>query len=110
MKIIHQIMLVVGVLCCAVNAAAESRDASQKINSKESLRICKSAVEGDLDAGKEIKFRRKTATSVEADVFKHWINATEISDGDKTSVKVLCETSRTGEVVNMTLEEGRWKF
>lgn len=97
-------------LIFGASVAAVGEESSQKINSKESLRICKSAVEAELADGESMKFARKAATSVEAGIFKHWINATQLTNNEKSSVKVLCETSRTGEVVTMQMEEGRWKF
>ena len=80
-----------------------------RINSKESLERCKRAIAaeaGDL----EYVFSRKSATSVKSDFFKHWINATERKANEKSSVKILCETSRTGEVLSLLLKPGRWNI
>lgn len=80
-----------------------------RINSQESLQRCKHAVAaqaGDL----EYIFSRKSATSVKSDFFQHWINATERKGNEKSSVKILCETSRTGEVLSLLLKPGRWNI
>ncbi len=82
----------------------------QRINNKESLRICKSAAQNDLGGAGELKFKRKAATSVESDRFRHWINFVELTGEGKTSKKLLCETSRTGELLSMHAEPGRWRF
>lgn len=85
--------------------------AGEKINSKESLRVCKAALsEEQQKQGVEYKVKRKTATSVDKDAFKHWINVVETKAGEKSSIKVLCQTSRTGEVLELTKEAGRWTF
>lgn len=81
-----------------------------KINSKESLRLCKSAMESDLPEGTRYKFKRKTATSVESDRFKHWINVLEVNETEKQSKKLRCETSRSGEVLVLEIRPGKWKI
>ncbi len=84
--------------------------ADTHVNSKESMRLCKSAMEADLAEGTSYKFKRKTATSVEIDRFKHWINFVEISQSEKSSKKLLCETSRSGEVLVLQVKPGKWKI
>ncbi len=84
--------------------------ADANVNSKESMRLCKSAMEADLSEGTSYKFKRKTATSVEIDRFKHWINFLEISQSEKHSKKLLCETSRSGEVLVLQVKPGKWKI
>lgn len=84
--------------------------ADTKVNSKESLRQCKSAMQADLPEGMSYKFKRKTATSVEIDSYKHWINFYEISASEKNSKKLLCETSRSGEVLVLQIKPGKWKI
>ncbi|MFL0804793.1 MAG: hypothetical protein K6L81_13840 [Agarilytica sp.] len=84
--------------------------ADTHVNSKESMRLCKSAMEADLADGTSYKFKRKTATSVEIDRFKHWINFLEISEAEKSSKKLLCETSRSGEVLVLQVKPGKWKI
>ncbi len=83
---------------------------ADRVNSKESLRLCKSAMESDLAEGTHYKFKRKTATSVESDRFTHWINVYEISANQKAPKKLLCETSRTGEVLVLQIKPGKWKI
>lgn len=80
-----------------------------RINSKESLERCKHAVAAQAD-DLEYSFSRKSATSVKSDFFKHWINATEREGSEKSSVKILCETSRTGEVLSLLVKPGRWNI
>ncbi len=84
--------------------------ADAHVNSKESMRLCKSAMKADLAEGTSYKFKRKTATSVEIDRFKHWINFIEISQSEKNSKKLLCETSRSGEVLVLQVKPGKWKI
>lgn len=90
--------------------AAINVNAGERINNKESLRICKSAAQEELGGEGELKFQRKTATSVESDRFRHWINVVELASDAKTSKKLLCETTRTGELLSMHVEPGRWGF
>lgn len=82
----------------------------ERINNKESLRICKSAAQEELGGAAELRFKRKTATSVESDRFRHWINLVELSSDGKTLKKLLCETSRTGELLSMHVKPGKWGF
>lgn len=89
---------------------AEEKAPTQKVNSKESLRICKTALAEDISDGTELKFRRKSATSVESARFKHWFNVVEITDGEKSSKKLRCETSRTGELLVIHSEPGKWNI
>ncbi len=91
-------------------SACSSVFAGEKVNSKESLRVCKSAAEAKLPQGASFKFKRRTATEVESDRYKHWINVYEISASDKQAKKLLCETSRSGEVLSLRFEEGQWRI
>ncbi len=84
--------------------------ATEKVNSKESLRQCKSAMESDLSDGVSYKFKRKSATTVEIDRYKHWINLYEVSDAGKDAKKLLCETSRSGEVLVLKVQPGKWRI
>lgn len=84
--------------------------AAEKVNSKESLRECKSAMEADLSEGVSYKFKRKTATTVEIDRYKHWINLYEVSNLGKDAKKLLCETSRSGEVLVLKVQPGSWRI
>ncbi|MFL0809998.1 MAG: hypothetical protein K6L76_06260 [Agarilytica sp.] len=99
--------LIVGILVMFVST---SLHASEKVNSRESLRICKSALTQDAGETMELKFKRKTATSVEAKKFKHWFNIVEIHNGEKSSKKLRCETSRTGELLVIHSEPGKWNI
>ena len=94
-------------MCLAIGVAA---DAAERINSKESLRLCKDAMQAELPEGTRYKFKRNSATSVESDRYKHWINVLEISAEEKTSKKLLCETSRSGEILVFTIKPGSWKI
>jgi len=91
-------------------ASVVTATASEKINSRESLRLCKNAMEADMPEGTKYKFKRNTATSVEPDRYKHWINFLEINGKAKNMKKLLCETSREGEILVMEIKEGRWKI
>ncbi|WP_086933266.1 hypothetical protein [Agarilytica rhodophyticola] len=84
--------------------------AGEKVNSKQSLRLCKTAMQEKLPENMSYKFKRNPATSVEKDRYKHWVNVLEISDSDRVAKKVLCETSRTGEVLAIEVQPGRWKM
>lgn len=84
--------------------------AAEKVNGKQSLRLCKSAMLEKLPENMSYKFKRNSATSVEKDRYKHWVNVLEINGSDKTSKKILCETSRTGEVLVLEVQSGRWKM
>lgn len=80
-----------------------------RINSKESLERCKHAIAAEA-GDREYIFGRKTATSVKGSSFKHWINVTERSGNEKVAVKILCETSRTGDVLSLLLKPGHWNI
>jgi len=94
----------------AVLLLGTSASAAERVNSKESLRQCKSAMAADTPKGTKYKFKRNTATSVDSDSFKHWINFLEVSDTGKSSKKLMCETSRTGEILVLEIKPGRWKI
>lgn len=98
------LVVLVGVL---LSVSAYSAD---KINSKESLRICKSALNEDAGDEVQLKIKRKTATSVESSKFKHWFNVVEMRDGEKASKKLRCETTRTGELLVIYSEPGKWRI
>ena len=100
--------MVIGVF--AMGIASVGALAEEKINSKESLRICKDAMAAEIPEGTEFKFRRRTATSVEPDRYKHWINFVEKNGREKTVKKLRCETSRVGEVLVMEIKPGSWKI
>lgn len=99
----HVVLVLLALFCQSLWAEAD------RINSKESLERCKNAILAEA-GGSEYAFSRKTATSVKSDLFKHWINATERKDNEKSSVKILCETSRTGEVLSLRIQPGRWNI
>jgi len=84
--------------------------AGERVNSKESLRMCKSAMEAKTGAGMRYKFKRNSATSVDADRYTHWINLLEISDTGKSQMKLLCKTSRSGEILELEVKPGKWKI
>ena len=84
-------------------------NAAERVNSKESLRLCKSAVEQDVTEA-TVKFKKKTATSVDSEFYTHYINMLEKNDAGKASKKLLCKTTRTGEVVELDIKPGRWKI
>ncbi len=84
--------------------------AGDRVNSKESLRLCKSAMEADVPEGTMVKFKRGAATSVSSSSFKHWINVVEISGTEKNAKKLRCETSRSGEILVLEIKPGRWRL
>lgn len=100
-----RILIALVALALAMNVAADER-----INNKESLRVCKAAAEAELDAEAALKFKRKSATAVELDRFRHWINVVEVHGQDKTAKKLLCETSRSGELLVLTYQPGQWNI
>lgn len=85
-------------------------DNGARVNSKASIDACKAYLAEEDFAGKEHKFKRSAATKVNATAYTHWINAIVTGDGGRASVKVLCETTRTGRVTSIQVQEGRWKF
>ena len=96
-------------VCATVLSVTTIADA-KKVNSKESLRACKDSLNADLSEGARYKFKRNSATSVYPDRYKHLMNVVEFSDNGKTSLKVRCETTRTGEILAIDLKPGRWKI
>ena len=97
-------LLLLPILICSIPVAAAN------INSKDSLTICRKAIQADAEDNTHYKFNRKTATSVKKEQFTHWINATEITETEKTPIKVLCETSRDGTLLAIEFKPGRWKM
>ncbi|MFT5084233.1 MAG: hypothetical protein ACI9Y1_002286 [Lentisphaeria bacterium] len=92
-------------LCVSVDVSAEAR-----VNSKESLRVCKSAIEADAREGQSYKIKRKAVSSVRSDRFTHRFNAVQMDAEGKISLKVMCETSRSGELLVLELKPGNWKI
>ncbi len=93
----------------ALVSLSVSAGAAERVNSKESLRLCKSAVEKDA-GDSAIKFKHKTATSVDSGHYVHYINLLEKSESGKESKKLMCKTTRTGEIVSLEIKPGRWKI
>lgn len=84
--------------------------AEDRLNGRQAADACKQEITATYADDNEIKFGRNPASSVKSGAFKFWINSTEKVNGDKNSVRYLCEITRAGELVALTREDGRWKI
>jgi len=84
--------------------------AEERLNGREAANACKTEITNTYAGDSEIDFSRNPASSMRGGAYTFWINSTEELDGDKSSVKYLCEITRSGELVSLTREEGRWRI
>lgn len=82
----------------------------ERVNSKESIKACKTQLVFEQSGGVVYTFKRKTATKVDASMYQHWLNAVQTEGERRESIKILCETSRAGVVQSLTVQPGRWTF
>lgn len=90
-------------------AAGVNADAN-RVNSKDSIKACKAHLLQQHAEGVTIKFKNKSATAVDNNKYTHRLNAVQIHADGRESLKVLCETTRSGSVVTLDVQSGRWKF
>lgn len=95
---------------CMLGVVSGVAAAADKVNSKESLRLCKSAAEEQAAEGAVYKFKRNAVTSVDSDRFTHLVNLVETQGSEKNVMKLRCEISRVGDVISLDMEPGRWKM
>ncbi len=91
----------------AVSLEASAQADVKRVNSKESIKACKAHL---LQQDVKVKFKNKSATQVDNNSYKHWLNAVKTNADGRESLKVLCETTRTGKVVTLDVQSGSWKF
>lgn len=79
------------------------------INGVEGAEMCKHQI-ATLSGQSELRFQRQSASSFRGSNFKYWINAdTKIGD-NSSAIRFRCEISRTGEVIEIIEENGRWNI
>lgn len=99
------ISLILTSLVFSVLANAEDR-----LNGRQAADVCKQEITATYSSDNKIKFGRNPASSIKGGAYTFWINSTETADGDKNSIRYLCEITRSGELVGLTREDGRWKI
>lgn len=97
--------IAIGTLILSSVANAENR-----LNGRQAADVCKQEITAAYSGNNQIKFGRNPASSMKSGAFKFWINSTESTNGDKNSVRYLCEITRAGKLVALTREDGRWKI
>lgn len=81
-----------------------------RLNAKQAIEVCKQEIHQAYGNETEIDFRHHPASSIKGSFYTFWINATEEIAGDQSSMKYQCEITRTGELVELTREPGRWRI
>lgn len=104
--------LLSGLACSvlAVSLVASAQADAKRVNSKESIKACKAHLLQQNTQGVKVKFKNKSATQVDNNSYKHWLNAVKTNADGRESLKVLCETTRAGKVVTLDVQSGSWKF
>ncbi|MEQ9021827.1 MAG: hypothetical protein RLN82_03595, partial [Pseudomonadales bacterium] len=82
----------------------------ERLNAKQAIDVCKQKIHQAYGNSAEIRFRHNPASSIKGSSYTFWINATEEIAGDQSSIKYQCEITRTGELVELTREPGRWRI
>lgn len=103
-------VLILGSLLAASGLSSQIASAEQRLNGRQAADACKQEISALYAENKKIKFSKNPASSVKSGAYTFWINSTEKADGDKSSIRYLCEITRSGELVGLTREEGRWKI
>lgn len=84
--------------------------AEDRLNGREAANACKQEITENYAGEADIRFSRNPASSMKSGAYTFWINTTEEANGDKSSIKYTCEIKRTGELVSLVREEGRWRI
>jgi hypothetical protein len=103
MKVLAPVFILFSLLISQISVAEE------RLNSREAEKVCHSEIYTAY-SGNEIKFKRNPASSLKKGVYRFWINSTEVADGNKNSIRYVCELSRSGELITLLREDGRWKI
>jgi hypothetical protein len=84
------------------------------INGVEGEQLCKehiaTLVSDSRMTDSEIEFQRRSASSFRSSNFTYWINASSKLGEQKGPLRYRCEISRTGEVMEIIEESGRWNI
>lgn len=90
--------------------AATVFTASQaQASTQPALDACKQGVVELYTNASETKFKRQVAISQRGGQYTFWINASATIDGDASPLKAKCVTSKSGEIVSLQVENGRWR-
>lgn len=78
------------------------------INSSEALGLCKENISDRTDGSVYHKFKMNPATSTRGGVLTLWIDSTMKNEQRKFLLKSKCIVSKSGELIDLEIEEGRW--
>lgn len=81
-----------------------------RLNAKQATDACKQEITQVYANGSGIRFNRNPASSIKGGSYNFWINATEEVAGNKGSMRYQCVITRTGELIELTREPGRWRI
>lgn len=87
-----------------------SAQAEEQLNGRQAANLCKQEISTLYSGEHKIKFDRNPASSLKSGKYRFWINSTEKSADSKSRVRYLCEITRSGELMALTREKGRWKI
>lgn len=92
------------VFSSGLNAASVSR-----INGVDGEQLCQEQIANS--SGRDaISFQRESAASFRGSNFTYWINANSMVGGERGPLRYRCEITRTGEVLEIVEESGRWSI
>lgn len=107
------ILFLVTLSSILISSLSSAADTEKRLNGRQAADRCKQEISAQYSAQSDenaIRFSRNPASSLKGDAYKFWINTTEEAAGDKNSIKYLCEITRTGELVGLSREQGRWRI
>ena len=103
------LILVTALLSLIAGSTAQA-NVPYSLNAVQGMDACKFHIESIYAEDADLNFQRQAGTSIRGGHFKYWINASAQIDSDRSSVRFLCEVTRTGELVELIEEEGRWSI
>jgi|MEHZ01.5.fsa_nt_MEHZ011451974.1_17 hypothetical protein len=84
------------------------------LNAVQGMDACKFHIESlyaqNYAEDVDLSFQREAGTSIRGGHFKYWINASAQINSERSPVRFLCEVTRTGELVELIEEDGRWSI
>lgn len=79
------------------------------INGIQGAQICKQQIKAN-SRGSELNFQRQSASSFRGSSFTYWINAYSKIGEERGPLRYRCEISRSGELIEIVEEGGRWNI
>ena len=97
-------------ICLSLFATTGANAASiSLINGAQGAKVCKQEIRTYASQA-ELHFQRESAASFRGSSFTYWINASSKFGEQRGPMRYRCEISRSGEVLELIEEGGRWNI